>query len=344
MENAFALPIAKVPPYFEPARVQMDFSNERIVPDKPFLTILDKDEDTACAEYASASKGEFKSEGKPGWFFLVAAQRASTEFFTAAIPSGGPREVYKGKAKVAVVSGSDQNWEKLIVDQVILGKVKFLTVHDEESGPHGYMGVWKKEVIAGKTHLHLDGIDYASDFEVPKGSDTGRLGAPGQGGAYDKTDLYYLRHRARLPSGAWEPGGMGFGEEVFIRAEPPGSVETTGLSPSARYAGKEYFAGRLLIFTRAFAATSLNEDRTVRTIVHEFTHAFGYPHKCGYYGWPRPPSFSCAMNYFLTWLYTIATRKLQRFEFGTSGPHLCAKHLAGVREVHLEDNPAIWKW
>jgi hypothetical protein len=50
------------------------------------------------------------------------------------------------------------------------------------------------------------------------------------------------------------------------------------------------------------------------------------------------------MNYFLTWLYTIATRKLQRFEFGTSGPHLCAKHLAGVREVHLEDNPAIWKW
>jgi hypothetical protein len=116
------------------------------------------------------------------------------------------------------------------------------------------------------------------------------------------------------------------------------------LSPSARYAGKEYFAGRLLIFTRAFAATSLDEDDAVSTIVHEFTHAFGYPHKCGYYGWPMPPSFSCAMNYFSTWLYKIGTRKLQPFVFGTLGAHLCAKHLAGVREVHLEDNPAIWKW
>jgi hypothetical protein len=346
MEGAFALPIAKVPPFFEPARVQMDFSSERTVPAKPFLTILDKDEETACAEYASASpgKGEFTSEGKPGWFFLAAAERASSEFFASAGPSGGPTEVYKGKAKVVVVSGSDQNWEKLIVDKVIPGKVAFMTVHEKEGGPHGYMGVWKKEVIAGKTHLHLDGLDYQSDFQVPKGKDTGRLGAAGQGGAYDKTDLYYLCHRARLPSGAWETGGMGFGEEVFIRARPPGSVETTGLSPSARYAGKEYFAGRLLIFTRAFDATSLDEDDAVSTIVHEFTHAFGYPHKCGYYGWPRPPSFSCSMNYFSTWLYKIGTRKLQPFVFGTSGAHLCAKHLAGVREVHLEDNPAIWKW
>ncbi len=219
-----------------------------------------------------------------------------------------------------------------------------MTVHDTEDGPHGYMGVWKKEVIGGKTHLHLDGIDYASDFEVPKGIGTGLLGDAGKGGAYDKQDFYYLRHRLRLPSGTWESGGMGFPEEVFIRARPPGSVETTGLSPSARYAGQEYFAGRLLIFTRAFGAASLDESDAVGTIVHEFTHAFGYPHKCGYYGWPRPLSFSCAMNYFLTWLYAVGTRNLQRFVYGESGAHLCAKHLAGVREVHLEDNPAIWKW
>jgi hypothetical protein len=347
MAGGFSLPVDQVPPFFEPARVQMDFAPEREVTSKHFLTKREDDEEAACADYATARKGAFTSEGKPGWFFLAAAERASSENFTAssgaATGDGSPKIVYKGKAKVAVVSGGGQTWEKVIVDQVIAGKVAILTVHDVDGGPKGFMPVFKKEVIGGKTHLHLWGIDYQSDFEVTRGKNTGLLGGAGRGGAYDKTDTYYLRHRARF-SGAWEPGGMGFGEEVFIRAAPPGSTETTGLSPSARFTGREYFAGRLLIFTRAFEASSLDADHTVGTIVHEFTHAFGYPHKCGYYGWPQPPEFSCAMNYFLTWLYEVGTRKLQRFVFGTSGAHLCSKHLSGVREVNLEDNPAIWSW
>jgi OmpA family len=346
MQGAFSLPVDQVPPFFEPARVQMDFAVEREVTSKHFLTKLDKNEESACADYATASKGEFKAEGKPGWFFLAAAERCSSENFSA--PStdddGSPKLVYEGKAKVAVVSGGGQNWEKLIVDQVIKDKVAIVTVHDTKGGPKGFQGVWKKEVIAGKTHLHLEGIDYQSDFEVPRGQKTGLLGEAGHGGAYDKSDYYYLQHRARFPSGAWEAGGMGFADEVFIRAAPPGTTETTGLSPSAVFAGKEYFAGRLLIFTRAFDAASLDADDAVGTIVHEFTHAFGYPHKCGYFGWPQPPEFSCSMNYFLTWLYKIGTRELQRFFFGKSGARLCSKHLAGVREVNLEDNPAIWKW
>jgi hypothetical protein len=192
--------------------------------------------------------------------------------------------------------------------------------------------------------LHLGGHDYQSDFEVPTGETTGLLGEPGKGGACDKRDWYYLRHRKRLPSGVWQPGGMGFAKEVVIQARPPGTSETTGLSPWATHNGKKYFAGRLVIFTRAFDATTLDENETIATIVHEFTHAFGYPHKCGYYGWPKPPSFSCAMNYNITWLYVVGTRRLHRFMYGTGAPHLCSKHLAGVREVHLEDNPAIWTW
>jgi hypothetical protein len=42
------------------------------------------------------------------------------------------------------------------------------------------------------------------------------------------------------------------------------------LSPSAFYAVQEYFAGRLIIFMRAFAATSLDKNNIVSTIVHEF--------------------------------------------------------------------------
>jgi hypothetical protein len=346
MAGAFKLPIEKVPPFFEPARVQMDFAPERVVASKPFLTTLDRKKEAACSDYASASKGEFAAENKPGWFFLASAERAASEFFSMRGASGtGISNVsYVGKARVEVVSSQGQSWEKLIVDEAITGKVSFMKVQDSDGGPHGYMGVWKKEVIGGQTHLHLQGIDYQSDFAVPTGMTTGLLGGPGQGGAYDKSDTYFLRNRARSPSGAWEPGGMGFDEQVFIHAVPPGSVETAGLSPSARYEGREYFAGRLLVFTRAFAATSLDEEKAVRVIVHEFTHAFGYPHKCGYYGWPQPPSYTCAMNYFLTWLYEIGTRKLQRFVYGDPGGNLCSKHLSGVREVHLEDNPAIWTW
>ncbi|HEX6240209.1 MAG TPA: OmpA family protein [Polyangiales bacterium] len=347
MAGAHALPISKVPPFFEPARVQMDFGPEREVPSKPFLTALDRDEESACSDYASKSRGEFTFDGKPGWFFLAAAERASSEFFSAPPAGSGapaPTLSYAGKAKVEVVIGSDENWEKLIVDQEISGRVALLKVHDRDGGPHAFMGVWKKEVIAGTTHLHINGLDYQSDFVVPSGDATGLIGEVGKGGAYDKTDTYYLRHRMRQPAGTWEPGGFGFPEEVYIRGRPPGGVETSGLSPSAIHRSKEYFAGRLLIFTRAFGATSLDEDDAVGTIVHEFTHAFSYPHKCGFYSFQMPAKFSCSMNYFSTWLYASGTRNVQRFVFGESGAHLCAKHLAGVREVHLEDNPAMWKW
>ncbi len=58
--------------------------------------------------------------------------------------------------------------------------------------------------------------------------------------------------------------------------------------------------------------------------MHEFTHAFGYPHKCGYYGWPQPPEFSCAMNYFLTWLYDVGD-----------------KEAAAVRDRYLQRAPVL---
>lgn len=346
MENALPLPVDKVPPFFEPARVQMDFAKERVVPGKHFLTKAEDEESLACATLASASTGEFKAEGKPGWFFLAAAERASSEKFQqpAGATSGAAAGQYAGKAKVAEVKDSGATWEKVIVNQVVSGPVEIMKVRDRTDGPYGQIEVWKKEVVGGQTHLHLYGTDYQSDFEVPKGLQTGRMGGAGKGGAYDKRDFAFLRHRLRLPTNTWETPGMGFPENVHIETTPPGVVETRGLSPSVLHGGEKYFAGRLVVFTRAGEATSLDADRTVATIVHEFTHAFGYPHKCGYYAWPQPPAQSCSMNYFLSWLYVIGSRRLDRFNLGEKSPHLCAKHLAGVREVHLEDNPAMWTW
>lgn len=341
MENAFALPIDQIPPCFEPARVQMDFAPERVVPSKPFLTDSDRDQPRAATAYATAEAGEFKQQGKPGWFFLAAVERFSSEHADSPGPSTA---LYEGKARLQIETSRGRRWETLVIDQVIDRPGAIVTIHDVEGGPHGFAVAAAIRIAGGKTHLYLRGTDYHSDFEVPRGAHTGLIGDPGRGGAYDRADYYFPRHRMSSASGAWEPGGMGFGEEVFVRVEPGGYSETGGYSPEVCRAGKKYFGGRLLVFTRVHGRAALDVEQALGVIVHEFTHAFGFPHECGYYGWPQPATYSCSMNTFLNWLYAIGTRELQRFQFGTWSTHLCSKHLAGLREVNLEDHPVMWRW
>jgi len=341
MKDAFALPVDRVPQFFEPARVQMDFAPERVVPSKRFLTKRAAHARRASSRYATARRGEFKKQGKPGWFFLAAAERLSSQNADSAAPSV---PLYAGKAKLQIETFDGTSWETLVVDQVFEHPAGAVTIQDVEGGPHGFATIADTRIADGQTHLYLSGLDYHSDFEVSRGENTGLLGDPGRGGAYDKVDLYFPRHRVRSSSGAWEPGGLGFGEEVFIRVKPAGNVEYGGLSPGVLRRGREYFAGRTLVFTRIHGRTSLHTDEALGVIVHEFTHAFGFPHECGFYAWPQPPTYSCAMNTFTNWLYAIGTRELERFQFGTWAAHLCSKHLAGVREVHLEDNPVMWRW
>ena len=50
------------------------------------------------------------------------------------------------------------------------------------------------------------------------------------------------------------------------------------------------------------------------------------------------------MNYWETWLYKPGTRDLVRWDVGKESAHFCARHIDGIRKVHLEDNPQLWKW
>jgi hypothetical protein len=88
--------------------------------------------------------------------------------------------------------------------------------------------------------------------------------------------------------------------------------------------------------------------------VHELVHAFGFPHKCGYFTW-RPArqdsegqdAFeSCCMNYALNWHYTLATQFTTRVLDRKTTPisaDLCALHIDGLRKLHLEDNQYLKK-
>jgi hypothetical protein len=109
----------------------------------------------------------------------------------------------------------------------------------------------------------------------------------------------------------------------------------------------EYFAGRLVIFThtRKFSVgvpprPKPDFDNVVLgTIVHEFLHAFGMPHKCGNRDWKTPRLTSCCMNYFDTWLVTGGA--LQPNTVNQLGDTMCARHLMEVRRTHLDRNPAL---
>jgi hypothetical protein len=85
-------------------------------------------------------------------------------------------------------------------------------------------------------------------------------------------------------------------------------------------------------------------DALLATIVHELGHAFGFPHKCGYRSFESAATLSCALNYSETWLYAAGTRNIERFVTGARSSQFCARHLSGIRKVHLEDNPALWTW
>jgi hypothetical protein len=88
----------------------------------------------------------------------------------------------------------------------------------------------------------------------------------------------------------------------------------------------------------------------VQVFTHELGHAFGFPHKCGYHTFESTPDTSCTMNYFHSWLYTLATqsdpaaRQVERFGAGKKGNNFCALHTRGIRLGRLEDNPAMWTW
>jgi len=340
MEGAHALPVRDMARYFEPCFVQIDPTQELSTPRLDAIAPTEAAFDVASSNYVKAPPaGVFAHEYEPGWFLLVAAHRAA-----ANVAAATRSTIYTGPATVEEFRFSDgTRAERLVINGSLSADP--VAVRFKEGGKTLGMFAWAKDDDTprrGQTSIYISAIDYQSDFEPG----TGVLSGPG--GSYERTVDRYPRHDLTTPGRAWTTPGLGFPTTVEIEVLAGRGGETGGVSPENTHRGKGYFAGRTIIFTRAPAYN--NEDGSPKTaellstITHEIGHAFGFPHKCGYYSWEDPPTKSCCMNYFNSWLYTPGTRTIQRFVTGDEGAHFCARHLHGIRRVHLEDNPAMWRW
>ena len=354
MDGAFSLSgaLPKIPGNFLPICVQMDFQLERVVTgalDQNTVSPDDPGEENGAVTWIN-NPGVFSKRGTPGWFFIGGARFASP----LAPPGKARKPLYHGtkyKLGTAVVSGAPY---ATVVVPADARNAQFVIIAWNDSGTAREAGfpVISSKFSKGKTTIVLYGNDVTPLF-------TGWDSDGSTSHAYLSQVLFFPLHHRLASANAMSPGGFGVpASGATISVFPPGVArKTTGISPSAVSAGQEYFAGQTVIFTAAFgrgtppAPVANFDSRVASTIVHEFVHAFGMPHKCGYWNWktPRtsPDGKTCCMNYDNTWLIdpkTVAANPtlVPGFE-GLMDDNVCGRHLMEVRRVHLELNKGL-RW
>ena len=365
MDGAFSLAgaLPGIPKSFLPMCVQMDCQTERVVSgalhDLPWVSLDDGHEEDGTVRWLNDA-AVFSNRGKPGWFFMGGAR-----FGAKPVPPGPARhrvyhdKKYKfGKMMLRTWRGIDQEFEYVEVPGVrknasaAFFKWKDAAGKDREAS----FVVAKRIVKSGKTRFVLGGNDVTPLFtgwDSDGGMDHSQL---------TEIEFFPTQHRADTAV-SLDAGGFGIPADsdpnpAMVTVTPPGvGFMTTGISPTVKdAAGNDYFAGRTVIFTHAFGtgaplAPPADFAKTVAsTVIHEFMHGHGMPHKCGYWDWktPRlPGGKTCCMNYDNTWLIDPATVSatptlVPGFD-DRMGDDVCGRHLMEVRRVHLERNLGL-KW
>ncbi len=332
MTSALALPVADVPAMFEQACVQLDFAPERVVPDRQFMAPDDRGLGTASATYVNAS---FSHRADPGWFCVFAAMEPHP------LPSARGAQLFHGTVAIHHGgTGADQgDYIEIPGSHADADYVTF-----RWGSPSQEVGFQVNEnatqVIAGpRTRIWLDPHDVQDQFTAGDGSILH---------AY-ATSLYFYP-RGRLDGTTWAAPGYGIPASCEVTVESPGAFYTSGISPSVTAGGRDYFAGRTIVFThhgayrdpRTGTARPNYNDRVVTVIAHELVHAFGMPHKCGYWDHRTPREKTCHMNYSPNWMIDD-TRRLTPGSSDKVGRNMCGRHLKEVRRVHLEDNGGL-RW
>jgi hypothetical protein len=350
LQGAYTMPVGferVLQRQFDPCFVQFDVRPpQNVASTDDHLVVRDRQLERGSSRLASspAHGGVFDHERTPGWFLLVAAKHAVREVATGAggfvsAPSGGTQ--FTATAHARSYGGSDpssQNGEYLEIPVTVTGRVALVLIRNtsvtsDRPDTSIAIPVWWTQRVGGTTRLHLQGTTVVRQFDGGDGSEAH---------AYSHQILYYPTHRWVHDTNTWETGGLGLSGPLQVALGRPGSWVTNGISPGRQ----GHFAGRTILFTWSSPpSATLDADPSFQqVIIHEFGHAFGLPHRCGYHNWRDPPGESCTMNYQNNWLHDPGTDTIRPFDAGARGRPFCDHHIRAIREVHLEDNPQIWTW
>jgi hypothetical protein len=334
-----------IPASFKPICVQMDFQPERAVGgalDKAQMATSERLEDTATTAWVS-NAAVFAHVGQGGWFFLGAARLPSPP------GAGSSSTIYNNTAYTLGVTGNDP-FVRVPKSLAKPDYVEFTWTDLAGNSLIAGFHVESRTRAGGKTKIKLSSNDVTPGF-------TGHDADGSIDHAYLTEIDYYPQHQRPSGGAALVAGGYGVpaaGANVEISA--PGFTFTTGISPTVHDAAGlgDYFAGRTVLFTQtpSFSTgppptpTPDFDDEVLSTVVHEFLHAFGMPHKCGFWNWRTPRALAsghtCCMNYFDTWLIDSANNVIPGTR-GFEGNDMCGRHLMEVRRVHLERNKGL-RW
>ncbi|MEM7152424.1 MAG: hypothetical protein AAF799_06245 [Myxococcota bacterium] len=326
MASALDIPVADIPPYFEQARAELNFHQEADLADQDPLATSDNGLSTQAGAYLNAN---FTHANDAGWFLLLAAMMPYP-----LPPGGGGNQLYAGNVTLQRVNNYEYfdipgthptaDYMRLRFGTTTVGfGVRSAVPFDDSGTP--------------KTRIRIQPHDIQPDFTAGDGS---------LAHAY-ATRLYFYP-RGRYDGTNFTAPGYGMPNTVHATITEPGDFYTSGISPTENTAAGRFFAGRTIVFTHHGAyrnrTTGLPHGsytaKVVQTLAHEFVHAFGMPHKCGYFDYRTPRQQTCHLNYSNVWMLNAA-RQPTPGTSGQIGPNMCGRHLKEVRRVHLEDNGGL---
>jgi hypothetical protein len=331
--------LVDIPRFFLPVCVQLDFRPERSVTgplDKPRMAAADSLLTGSTRAWVDNSN-VFKKRGQGGWFFLGGAR------LPIPAPGASPPALFTGTSYAFGTTGTDV-WIEVTGSFATADYVDVTWTDSAGNSQNTGFAVDETRTIVsgGTTRMFLWGNDVTPSF-------TGHDADGSIAHAYATSIMFYPRHTLRAGAAALAPGGFGIpAAGATLEVFPPGAVFTTGISPPVKNpltGTGSFFAGRTVLFTHTpkFSTGSPParrpdfDARVLSTVVHEFLHAFGMPHKCGHWDWRTPRIKSCCMNYFDTWLIN-AGGDLIPGTVRKQGNDMCGRHLMEVRRVRLERN------
>lgn len=367
MDQAFALTPVKlttIADEYEAAFVQLDFHPEHVMSPAPRDSPdeIATNEDLVEGKTNAWIRRAFIHRRDPGWFFLGIAKRGHPP-----VPKSPPLfDSNNSGASWTHGVSRGRGCEFVEVNTRITAKVesvKFQWDHPNTTGGgtsqvEFFWYVWKQVRRASSTKLFLLGHDITSGFtgHNSNGSVTHATRSSLHffpRGIFDRRDRPVAGRSYDVPvSGANQA-------RILVDATSPGEI--AGISPGPT----DFFAGKTVVFSHhpGYADHGTSgapnvppieklrfADRITATVTHEFAHAFGMPHKCGFWDFKTPRKESCCMNYFSHWLLVPGTtNELAPFFAGVlttenlMGASLCARHAMEIRRVHLKRNRGL-RW